>query len=164
VPGDRSPWAEAVGGLGGYADAVLATAAPGELPVLRRVRVTPDAATRRLLLDPLDGSPAGPVPARGSLLLHGHDERIGALRQFGVVGALSAVGGHSSLEPERFVPGMTPESPLGMIRTMRRLRRNTRGYLDDRGLPRPAVDWEAFRELQAAQPAPRTTGSRITAR
>jgi hypothetical protein len=168
--GDHGPWAEAVRRLHGYPDAVLATAPVGELPALRRVRVTPDAAARRLVLEPLDGGAPAAEPVRGGLLFHGHDDRIGALRQFGVAGTVSGADGRWILEPDRFVPGSAPESPLAMVSTVRRLRRVARRYLDDRALGRPRVDWEAFRALQAtgaagAQPGePFAAGSRITAR
>ena len=133
---------------------MLGTAVDGELPDLRRVRVTADPDTRLLRLSPADG---GPVPAslagrRGSLLFHGHDERLSALRQFGVLGTLVPDAGGVALRPERFVPGSAPESPVGMVRTVLRLRRTAKRYLSDRGLDRPSVDWDAFERLTATTP------------
>jgi len=152
--GDQGPWAGTARRLGGYPDAVLGTAADGEPPDLRRVRVTADPDTRLLRLSPADG---GPVPAslagrRGSLLFHGHDERLSALRQFGVLGTLVPDAGGVALRPERFVPGAAPESPLGMARTVLRLRRTANRYLSDRGLDRPSVDCDAFERLTAMTP------------
>jgi hypothetical protein len=149
---DRSAWAKTVRRLPGYQDAVLATAADGALPDLRRVRVIADEARRLLRLESADGEPlpASLPVARGSLLFHGHDDRLGALRQFGVLGAVTADHDGLALHPQRFVPGSTPESPLQMARTVLRLRRTAKDYLAERGLPRPAVDWDAFQQLKKA--------------
>ena len=155
--GDHGPWAEAARRLGGYPDGVLGTAGDGALPDLRRVRVTADPDGRLLRLSPADSDRADgdPVPAslvglRGSLLFHGHDEHLSALRQFGVLGTVVADAGGVALRPERFVPGSAPESPLALARTVFRLRRTAREYLAVRRLARPTVSWEEFRRLQQA--------------
>jgi Pyridoxamine 5'-phosphate oxidase len=139
---DRSPWGQAVRRLGAYPDAVLGWCPDGEPPVLRRVRVT--AAPDRLDLDPVAGDPL-PSSRRAGLMFHGHDDRLAALRQFAVLGAVSPEGG---FRPDRYVPGAAPESPLALPATLVRLRRTARRYLDRRDLPRPPVDWAAFEALR----------------
>jgi pyridoxamine 5'-phosphate oxidase-like protein len=151
---DHDAWAETARRLGRYPNGVLGTAADGELPDLRRVRVTADPDERLLRLSSADGSTTQePVPEsmeglRGSLLFHGHDEQLSALRQFGVLGTVVRDAGGFALRPERFVPGSTPESPLAMARTVLRLRRTAMDYLAERGLARPVVSWEEFLRLQ----------------
>ncbi len=159
--GDRSAWAEAPRRLPDYADGVLGTAVDGALPDLRRVRVVADGPSRLLRLAPADGEalPASAHGVKGSLLFHGHDEQLSALRQFAVIGTV--VGDQAegwALRAERFVPGSVPETPLQMARTLPRLRRTAKDYLAERGLSRPVVDWDAFEQLKARRPAP--AGSR----
>jgi hypothetical protein len=129
---------------------VLGSAPDAGLPDLRRVRVTADPDARLLRLSSADGEqvPAALVGLRGSLLFHGHDEHLAALRQFGVLGTVVADAGGIALRPERFVPGSAPESPLAMARTVLQLRRTAREYLAVRRLARPTVSWEEFQRLQ----------------
>jgi hypothetical protein len=147
---DRSAWAEAVRRLPRYSDAVLGTSPDGGLPVLRRVRVTAGPRARHLHLDPADGGPvpAGAEGADANLLLHGHDDRIDRLRQFGLTGRVTADGRRWILTPERFVPGSVPDTTPALALALPKLRRATRCYLDDRGLSRPRIAWDEFARLR----------------
>jgi hypothetical protein len=104
-----------------------------------------------LQLHSADGSalPASRTGLPGSLLFHGHDERLSALRQFGVMGTVVVGPGGPALRPERFVAGSLPESPLAMGRTVLRLRGTAKKYLAARDLPWPAVAWDELAQLQA---------------
>jgi len=131
--------------LAGYPDAVLATAAEGALPDLRRVRVAAQGAA--FVLSPVPGDPR-PLPrGRAQLLLHSHDERIQELRQVAAMGAVEGDDDRPTFALERLITSTDASTPLATLSIVRRIRRTTRRYLEQRSLPRPRIAWEEFRRL-----------------
>lgn len=152
--GDRSPGAEVSRGLPTYHDAVLATVVADAPPVLRRVRPRPEPDGATLRLEGADPDEvAGATSA--NLLLHAHDDQLGRLRQLALVGALTTgVEGTEGtrLRPTRLLrTDANATSPLGLARTVHRLRGNARRYLERRGLDRPRVPWAEYRALRDGQ-------------
>ena len=144
----RSPYPEAVRGIAGYADAVLATVAGDAAPVLRRVRPTADPATGGLRLQGADPADLTGVTS-ANLLLHRHDDRLAGLRQLGLVGTLDAGTDGVRLHPTRVLASTVPSNPLALAPTLRRLRRTAQRYLDRRGLDRPVIPWAEYRRIAA---------------
>lgn len=145
---DKSPYAQAARRLDGYADGVLATVAGDAPPVLRRVRPQAVPSTGTLLLAGADLAHVADATS-ANLLVHGHDDQLGRLRQSGLVGTLETRDEHVVLRPTRLLAGAGAESttPLSLARTLRRLRGTTQRYLDHRGLSRPSVPWAEYRRL-----------------
>jgi hypothetical protein len=84
--------------------------------------------------------------AAASLLCHRHDEKVWSQRSFVAAGDVTADGDSAVFTAQRFIPGGSPD-PRVALRMLRTARSTTRRYLDKRGLPRPAVDWDAFKAL-----------------
>jgi hypothetical protein len=130
-------WAE-------FSSAVLSAFDADGRPVLHRVR--PAQRDGALVFD----VPADVRPGRASLLCHSHDEKLSGQRSFVVTGDLARAGERAQLTPDRTVPGIDRMGPLALVALLRRLRRTADRYLDRRGLPRPAVPWAQFAELDRA--------------
>ena len=81
-----------------------------------------------------------------SLLCHSHDDRLWSQRSFVTTGALEQASGMWVFVPERFIEGAS-RRPLRVLRMFRDARSTAKRYLDRRGLPRPAVAWDAFAAL-----------------
>lgn len=143
---DTSPYAEVARRLPDYADAVLATVVGDEAPVLRRVRPVADPATQALSLEGVEPAELAGVTT-ANLLLHRHDDQLGRLRQLGLVGTLDRGPAGALLRPTRVLAGAEASTPLALARTLRKLRRTTRRYLDHRGLSRPTIPWAEYRRL-----------------
>ncbi|SDR89335.1 Pyridoxamine 5'-phosphate oxidase [Friedmanniella luteola] len=143
---DDSPYGQVARRLPGYSDGVLATVTGDAPPVLRRVRPSADPTTGTLLL--AGGEPVEvPDASSANLLLHRHDDQLGRLRQFGLVGTLEPAQDLVALRPTRVLAAAEATTPLSLARTVRRLRRSTQRYLDRRGLPRPTIPWADYRRL-----------------
>jgi hypothetical protein len=137
--------------LAAHPDAVLTVAEATAPPRPVRVRVAPGTCAGQLVLTPVDGAtldhvPPGSTPA--NLMAHAHDDRLGRLEQIGVVGRVDSAGGACTLTVVRALGAPLPSSPWQMPRTLHRLRRTTRHYLQRRGLPRPHVAWDEFEALR----------------
>lgn len=133
--------------LPGFGSAVLAWPVEGEPPVMRRVALAPDASAGRFSVASLGGGLPDAGPA--SVLLHRHDDRLGDLQLEAAAGRVEHGEEGTTFRPERVVPVPGADgSPLGMLRTVRDLRRAARRYLDARGLERPTVAWSAFAALR----------------
>lgn len=146
TPADGGAWARLAQELPGFSGAVLGTAADGELPVLRRVRLTPAPGSGAFLVDdPGPALTAGPA----SVLLHRHDDLLWNQRQIGAVGQLVRSGaGTWMFRPDRMLPTMFPANAVEMARVVIRARRTANRYLQRRGLDRPAIDWAAHRACE----------------
>ena len=139
---DRSGFAQLGRELPYFHHAVLGTAADGEPPVLRRVRlaVEPGSATFRVA-GPTAGLAAGPA----SVLLHRHDDALWHQRQAGALGEVGQTDGQWWFRPDRLLPSQFPSNPVAMMRIIGQARRSANRYLDRLGLERPTVDWAAHR-------------------
>lgn len=143
---DTSAYGEAGRRLPEFADAVLATVSGGALPTLRRVRPALDPSTQSLVLDGADPAELADVTT-ANLLCHRHDEQLGRLRQFGLVGTLDTHQGRTLLRPIRVLAAAEATNPVALARTVRRLRRATRRYLDRQGIERPVIPWQEYHRL-----------------
>jgi hypothetical protein len=133
--------------LAPFPGAVLGTRDEDGMPQLRRVRVTGPADGAALALDVHGVDHLRPGPA--SLLAHSHDEELWSQRSVVVLGELAGAGTEWKFAPQRVVPGMGDTGPLGLVRTIRGLRRTARGYLERRSLSRPEIPWADLRQLKA---------------
>ena len=124
-----------------YRDAVLSFVDAQGRPTSTRLRPAP-LPDGRLSLPAVEGLRAGTA----SLLGHSHDEQLWSLRSFVSVGAVAPDQDGWAFAPERYLPGASPD-PRALLRTIRAGRRTAARYLDARGLPRPVVDWDAFKAL-----------------
>jgi hypothetical protein len=113
------------------------------------VRCTPraDHARQVLHIDVPDDVPMQPGPA--GLLCHSHDESLWSLKSFHVRGRLERESGDWTFRPRALIPGGGVAGPLGDMRAILNARRVAKQYLEKRGLPRPAIPWEAIRALHA---------------
>jgi hypothetical protein len=124
-----------------YPDAVLSWVDADGRPTSSRVRPEP-LADGRLALPAVPGLREGTA----SILGHSHDEKLWKLRSFVSVGSVAREQDGWAFTPQRYLPGASPD-PRMLLRTLRGGRRAAQRYLDARGLPRPVVDWAAFKAL-----------------
>lgn len=113
------------------------------------VRCTPQVDHARQVLHvqwPQD-APIQPGPA--GLLCHSHDEGLWNLKSFIARGRLEREANGWIFHPRQLVPGAGFGGLLGFIRWIMSCRRAARQYLKSRGLPRPAIPWEAIKALRA---------------
>ncbi|MEU5633309.1 pyridoxamine 5'-phosphate oxidase family protein [Streptomyces rishiriensis] len=134
------------GELARYPSAVLAARDAAGAPVLARVQPKPTASGYALLVP----SDCAATPGPASLLVHRHDERLNHMRNALVRGRLTDSGTRLVLVPDRVVQPMGSGRPSDALRLLRRTQESTDRYLERRGLPRPAVQWNEFRALAAA--------------
>ena len=127
--------------LKNYRDAVLSFVDADGRPTSTRLRPSP-LPDGRLALPRVEGLRPGPA----SLLAHFHDEKLWSLRSFVSVGSVSPVADGWAFTPERYLPGASPD-PRALLRTLRAARATSKRYLAARDLPRPVVDWNAFKAL-----------------
>ena len=64
-------------------------------------------------------------------------------------GTLAREGSEWTFEPLRYVPGAGVEGLRGMVNFVSGSRRNTKRYLNKRGLSRPRIPWKAINEIKA---------------
>jgi hypothetical protein len=124
-----------------YRDAVLSWVGADGRPTSSRVRPEP-LPDGRLALPALPGLRAGTA----SLLGHSHDEKLWSLRSFVSVGSVGQEQDGWVFDPERYLPGASPD-PRALLRTVRAARRTAKRYLEARGLERPTVPWASFKAL-----------------
>lgn len=136
-------WAEAAKRLSRFPEAVLTAPDSRGYPLSVRVSTRDyDAATgelRVVLPDELDAA-EGPA----NLLCHFHDDKLWRLDNASVQGRLQRRGDGWVFVSEAF----TPPSRLQMVKFLRGIHNTGRKYLDKRGLARPAVDWDAVRDIR----------------
>ncbi|MFE4816978.1 pyridoxamine 5'-phosphate oxidase [Streptomyces sp. NPDC056704] len=139
--------------LARYPTAVLAACDKTGAPVLARTRPVATDAGFAVGVPSDCGVMEGPA----ALLVHRHDERLNHMENTLVRGELRQDGEGWLLVPGTVVEPMGSGRPLDALRVLRRTKRATARYLQRRGLPRPPVQWEAFRAL--ATPKPKGVGS-----
>lgn len=138
-------WRRIVRDLKRYPTAVVTVLDDGGHPVSVRCRPVPDS-TRQVLRVELPPWLC-PRPGPAGLLCHAHNDRLWALRSFGVRGVLERRDGHWVLVPHRHVPGVG-KGALGFLRLARSGRRTAAAYLRLRGLPRPAIPWQQYEAMR----------------
>ncbi len=112
-------------------------------PLLARVLPSPDGSGFVFDAD----VPAEAVPGAASLLVHRHDEHLDGMRNALVRGELRRDRDRWVLVPNRVVEPMGNGQRGGALRVLRDARRSTNRYLERRGLARPRIEWDRFREL-----------------
>lgn len=125
----------------GFHSAVLSLTGPDGYPASWRVIPETDPSTQVIRLDapPTAELCAGPA----SLLFHSHDERLWNLRSFNIKGRLSAeTTAGWVFHPERVIPGVSVEGPMGYVKFLRNGQQGTRRFFEKRGQPVPPIDWE----------------------
>jgi hypothetical protein len=137
---------DALRGLAGFPSVVLGTRTADGMPRLQRVRVTGPSGGDELALD-VPGDDDELCPGTASLLAHFHDEKLWSLRSLVVVGQL-VHGAGWTFRPQRIVPGGAGANPVALVQALRELRGTARGYLERRGLPRPAIAWDELAEIK----------------
>ncbi|GHB56657.1 hypothetical protein GCM10010347_28450 [Streptomyces cirratus] len=131
--------------LARYPTAVLAARDASGAPVLARTRPAPTQGGFAVDVPPDCAVAAGPA----SLLVHRHDERLNGMHNALVRGELRQTAAGWTLLPTTVVEPMGSGRPADALRVLRHARRSTDRYLDRRGLRRPRVQWDRFRDLAA---------------
>ncbi|MFB6809626.1 pyridoxamine 5'-phosphate oxidase family protein [Streptomyces sp. NPDC056387] len=131
--------------LDGFPTAVLSARNASGAPVLARTVPTP-TAEGYLMEVPSDCTP---VPGPAALLVHRHDELLNGMYNALVRGDLRRTDSGWILVPSTVVEPMGSGKTRDALRVLRRTRRSTDRYLERRGLRRPKVQWDRFRELAA---------------
>jgi Pyridoxamine 5''-phosphate oxidase. len=140
--------------LARFPTAVLSARDASGAPLLSRTRTTP--TPDGFLVDPAPDCEMVPGPA--GLLVHRHDDRLSGLYNALVRGELhTTADGRRLFRPDRVIEPSGSGEPRDMLRTLRTARRDTKAYLDRRGLTRPRVDWPALKSLATASAARDTT-------
>ncbi|MFE0677110.1 pyridoxamine 5'-phosphate oxidase family protein [Streptomyces sp. NPDC058867] len=132
--------------LARFASAVLAARDPEGAPVLAR---TSTAAVDGGFAVEVPGDCAA-TPGPASLLVHRHDELLNHMHNALVQGELRRNEDGWLLVPAKVVEPMGSGRPSDAVKVLRRTRRATDRYLERRGLERPRVEWNRFRELASA--------------
>ncbi|MET8165988.1 pyridoxamine 5'-phosphate oxidase family protein [Streptomyces sp. NPDC005329] len=132
--------------LARFPSAVLAARDSFGAPVLARTRPVP--TDHGFTLEVPADCAATPGPA--SLLVHRHDDRLNHMDNALVRGELRTNGDGWLLTPTKVVEPMGSGRPTDAVRLLRRTKRTTSRYLEQRGLQRPRVQWDEFRAIAAS--------------
>jgi hypothetical protein len=135
-------WRHITRDLRRFPTSVLSAIDEAGCPVSVRCRPVADHGQEVLRLDLPPWLRARPGPA--GLLGHSHNERLWALKSFGVRGTLERRDGHWVLIPERHVGGMGKGGLVAFLRLTRSGRRAAAAYLRARGLVRPRIPWHEY--------------------
>ena len=114
-------------------------------PYSLRCRPSPDSISQTLRLSLPDDIPLKNGPA--CMLFHKHDARLWNLLSFVVRGVLERDGQNWIFRPESFVPGVGIGGIPSYFRFLVNGRKATNQYLQNRGLVRPQIPWEEWREV-----------------
>ncbi|MFE4996885.1 pyridoxamine 5'-phosphate oxidase family protein [Streptomyces mirabilis] len=132
--------------LTGFPSAVLAALDPTGAAVL--ARTVPVATDDGYLVDvPAD---CAVTPGQASLLVHRHDELLNNMTNTLVRGELRKTGDTWTLIPTKVVEPMGSGRLSDAIKVLRQTRHASDRYLERRGLARPHVRWDEFKELATA--------------
>jgi hypothetical protein len=135
-------WAEAAKWLKKFDEAVLTALDADGYPISVRVdHRAYDATTGRLPV-PLPAELRA-VDGPANLLCHYHDAKLWNLKAIAIKGRLAQRDGTPVFESTSFDP-----PKFALIAFVRNVRTSAQKYLDKRGLDRPAVNWDAVKELQ----------------
>ena len=133
--------------LADFPNAVLTGVDSAGYPFSVRCKPEPDAGAQVLRVQLPDGTGIQPGPA--GLLYHRHDEWLWNLKSFVVRGTLELDDRGWILRAQQFIPGAGVGGWLGKMQFLRMGRRNTKRYLERRGLPRPNIPWDEIEALWA---------------
>ena len=139
-------WDDIVKHLGDFPNAVLTAVDEEGYPFSVRCTPEPDISNQilRIKLPPYLGIQLGSA----SLLCHKHDELLWNFKSFMITGSLERDESGCKLVPRRFIPGPgIGNFFLALIQMIRDGRRNTKRYLDKRGLQRPKIPWKDIQDL-----------------
>ncbi len=137
-------WDELTGLLAEYESSVITGVDINGYPVSLRCNPRVDVDAKVLRYDLPENLGIQPGPA--SLLCHKHDEWLFNMTSFGVRGVLERDGDSWLLHPKRIIPG-AGLGPMDLLNLVRNGRKNTKRYLERRGLARPKIPWD---EVKAA--------------
>jgi len=128
-----------------FRSAVLAAVDDGGRPTL--IRVIPELREGGLFLP----TPADQRLATGpaSLLLHRHNDNVGAMRGLVLTGSIDARGDGFRFRADRLIDGQKRLDPVTATRVIRGLRSEARRYLGRRELARPRIPWDEFKAIKA---------------
>lgn len=138
-------WLEIVKQLAAFPSAVLTGMDTAGYPFSIRCQPQPDPVTQVLRVSMPTGTNLEPGPA--GLLCHKHDERLWNLKSFVVCGRLEQDDQGWFFRPQHLIPGMGMGGLMSGVRFVLNGRRNTRRYLEKRGLPRPQVPWDEVKAM-----------------
>jgi general stress protein 26 len=129
-----------------FRSAVLAAVDDGGRPTL--LRTIPELRDGALFLP-------GPADQRlaarpASLLLHRHNDNVGAMRGMVLTGSIDVLDDGFSFRADRLIEGQKRLDPATATRVIRGLRREAGRYLERRGLARPRIPWDELRALKSA--------------
>lgn len=145
-------WSDAANRLSRFPEAVLTALDADGYPISVRVDTRRyDAATGELpaVLPAQLAAVEGPA----NLLCHYHDDALWNLDSTQVKGRLERRGDRWVFVSTVF----TPRSRLQLVSFLRSTHSTAQKYLDSRGLPRPAVNWTAVKEIQRRAAQQRTS-------
>ena len=131
--------------LSAYETSVLSAFDSGRRPTMTRVSLRPIAGTEGFAVELPDGFDVTSGPA--SLLSHSHNDELSDLRGFGSGGTLAVDDGAPVFTPATLTRAGDTSSLRSSVRSLRAMRGNARRYLEHRSLERPAIDWDAYRDL-----------------
>ena len=138
-------WAEIEKYLPGFESAVLNARDAEGYSYSVRCHPEQDRPAEVLRID-LEDTNVRPGPA--SLLCHSHDEEVWNQKIFLLRGRLEEAGGGHVFRPEKFVPSIGTEGPIGMVRMLLGVRKASAAYLKKRGLARPRIPWGEIEALK----------------
>lgn len=136
-------WTEAAQWLGKFDEAVLTALDADGYPV--SIRIDPrnyDATTGTLPATFPSALRATAGPA--NLMSHSHDEKMWHLNAIQIKGRLESRDGGWVFQSTNF----DAPSKLAFIQFLANTRTGGQKYLDKRGLPHPAINWAAIKEIQ----------------
>lgn len=139
-------WDEVAREIEHFPTAVLTTLDAAGYPVSVRCAARFDAARETVDLVVPGGLDLAPGPA--SLLFHRHDEKLWNLRELVILGDLGREARGLTMRPTRLLQGQGRGGAIGQMRGVLRYRKTAARYLAQRGLARPAVDWDSINRLR----------------
>jgi len=129
-----------------FPTAVLTTLDEAGYPVSVRCTARFDAA--RAAVDLVVPGGLDPAPGPANLLFHRHDEKIWKMRELVILGDLDREADGWTMRPTRLLQGQGRGGAIGRMRGVLRYRKTAARYLAQRGLARPAVDWDSINRLR----------------
>jgi hypothetical protein len=136
-------WAEAAKWLGKFDEAVLTGVDADGYPV--SVRANPgDYDATAGTLPVAFPSALHVIEGPANVLAHSHDEKMWHLNMIQVKGRLERRGDSWVFQSTKF----DAPAKLAFVQFLRSNSTAAQKYLDKRGLPRPAVNWSAVKEIQ----------------
>ena len=115
-------------------------------PFSVRCQASADTTAQVLRLQLPDVHTLHPGPA--SVVCHRHDAQLWNLYSLLLRGTLVRANDEWHFQPQQFIPGAGIGGMFGLLHLIRTGRRKAKQYLARRGLPRPAIPWDAINALK----------------